>query len=62
MLAQTQVDMLRDGFAKISRIDPCSETYVKLIALLDSLNQPALRQLADAKIKFVSLLALNRVK
>jgi len=57
-----QIIQLRTAFGKLDRIDPCGEAYPKLIALLDSLDQASLYQLGQAKIKFVSVLARNRVR
>ena len=59
------IDMLRKEYGKISKVDPSSPTYKKLTGLLDNLakNNPSLlRKLSKAKIKFVSSLAMNRVK
>lgn len=56
-----QLDALRTGFAKIDRIDPCSESYTKLIACLDELPPAALAQLEDGKIRFLAGLARNRL-
>ena len=58
------MDMLRKEYGKISKVDPGSPTYKKLTDMLDRLaksNPQLLKKLADAKIKFVSPLALNRV-
>ena len=56
-----QLEVLRKNYAGINRIDPCGETYSKLIAFLDRQTIPVLETLAGAKIKWVSSLALNRV-
>ena len=58
------MDMLRKEYGKISKVDPSSPTYKKLTDMLDRLaksNPQLLKKLADAKIKFVSPLAMNRV-
>ena len=58
------MDMLRKEYGKINRIDPTSPTYKKLTDMLDRLAKSSpqlLKKIADAKIKFVSPLALNRV-
>lgn len=55
------VDKLRASFAGINTIDPDSPTYAKLLALLDKLSEKQLQELVDAKIKFVSGLARNRI-
>lgn len=59
---QTMINELRAAYANVQKIDPCGPAYTKLVALLNSLPQDMLRELADANIKFVSLLARNRVK
>ena len=58
--SQDQIDKLKAEYEKISKIDPSSPTYKKLTAWLDKLDKDTLNQLANAKIKFVSGLALNR--
>lgn len=62
MFTTAQIEILRTGYDRLPTIDPCSESYVRLISLLDSLPQANLKQLAAAKIKFVSMLARNRIK
>lgn len=56
------LDQLRKQFAKIERVDPSSPTYDKMIKLLGGMTQHQLKQVAGANIKFLSKLALNRVK
>jgi hypothetical protein len=56
------VSTLRSAWNNIDRIDPDNPHYNKLIRLLDSLSQETLQELVDAKIKFVSNLARNRIK
>ena len=56
------IKLSRANFAKIDRIDPCCEPYKRLIAILDACDQPALRMIEMADIKFVSALARNRLK
>lgn len=59
------IHQLQQAYGSINGIDPASPTYKALIALLDKLKQEnptLLRQIADAKIKFVSALARNRIK
>ena len=58
--SDAQVKQLQEGFKGINKIDPSSPTYGKLITLLDSLDKPSLQRIANADIKFVSLLAKNR--
>lgn len=56
------IENLRKEYDNLKTMDPESATYVKLIKLLDSLPQTHLKQLAQANIKFISMLAKNRVK
>ena len=57
----SQISALKAEYSKISTIDPDSDTYKKLIAMLDRLDLKSLQSLAGAEIKFVSKLAQNRV-
>lgn len=57
----SQIAALKAEYSKISTIDPDSDTYKKLIAMLDRLDLKSLKSLAGAEIKFVSKLAQNRV-
>jgi hypothetical protein len=57
----SQIAALKAEYSKISGIDPASDTYKKLIAMLDRLDLKSLQSLAGAEIKFVSGLAKNRV-
>jgi len=54
------LDKLRNDYGKLNRVDPSKPAYKKLTDLLDGLTKEQLKQLVDAKIKFVSKLALNR--
>jgi hypothetical protein len=54
------ISTLRSSWNSIERID--NDGYDKLVKLLNSLPQERLQDLADAKIKFVSSLARNRIK
>lgn len=56
-----QLETLRKEYNNLNTVDPCGESYKKLIALLDILPQTALKSLANANIKFVSMLAQRRV-
>ena len=60
MNAALTVQAVRKAFNGINGIDPCGETYPKLIALLDRSDDDTIKALAAANIKFVSKLALNR--
>jgi hypothetical protein len=57
-----QLAQLRDQFASVERVDPTGPAYDKMIKLLDGMSQQQLKQVAGAGIKFLSKLALNRVK
>lgn len=57
----SQIAALKAEYSKINGIDPASDTYKKLIAMLDRLDLKSLQSLAGAEIKFVSGLAKNRV-
>lgn len=57
-----QLAALRKEYSDIKTINPDSPTFKRMQSFLDNLPQPLLKQLADAKIKFISGLALNRVK
>lgn len=52
---------LRTEFEKIKLIDPESPTYGRLSKLLDSMPTVELERLAAANIKWVSMLANNRL-
>ena len=56
-----QLKQLKDAYAKIGRVDPSSKAYEKLTAFLDAQDKNVLQQLANARIQFISSLALNRV-
>lgn len=56
------IETLRTEYAKINRVDPCGEAYAKLAKLLSALSQDDLKMLAKANIRWVSSLALNRIK
>jgi hypothetical protein len=62
MLNEAQINELRTRYAAIDRVDPSGPTYAKMCKLLNSLSQDDLKTLAAAKIKFISMLARNRVK
>ena len=57
-----QIDLLKKSYDTIGRVNPGSPAYDKLIKLLDNLSIDKLKQLSKANIKFVSMLAANRVK
>lgn len=55
------INDMREAYNKIERIDPCGDAYRNLIKFLDKQPTRILKDLADAKIKWVSMLARNRV-
>jgi hypothetical protein len=55
------INTLRNECSQIDRINPCSPAYKRLIAFLDGLPQDHLKMVRDAKIKFLSRLAINRI-
>ena len=57
----SQIKKLRSEYAKIDRIDPTSAGYKKMDAMLEKMSVEDLEKLIDAKIKFVSSLALAKV-
>jgi hypothetical protein len=57
----SQIAALKKEYSTINGIDPSSDNYKKLIAMLDKLDLASLKSLAGAEIKFVSGLAKNRV-
>ena len=57
----SQVKKLRAEYGKIDKIDPTSKGYKKLDAFLEKMSIEDLEILIDAKIKFISSLALAKV-
>lgn len=62
MLVDKQViaDLKRE-WAKVKKIDPTSDSYQKLIRVLNILSLAELKKLEKADINFVSSLARNRI-
>lgn len=60
-ISMTQIEELQREYATIERMDPSSPIYENLITALDLLDTAKLQMLAEAKIKWVSTLARNRV-
>jgi hypothetical protein len=60
--SKQQLDTLRKNYSTINKINPSSPTYTKLIKFLNSLDNKALKQIANADVKFLSMLAKNRIK
>jgi len=54
------IDMLRREFGRLKRLQPGGPIYRKLADILDNASDEALIAIKDAKIPFVSGLALNR--
>ena len=59
--SQSQIKKLRDAWGTVERIDPTGNTYKKLDAMLEKMSIEELEIIIDAKIKFVSSLALAKV-
>lgn len=56
-----QLDTLRTQYGAIQKMDPFGDGYKKLTSFLDNLEPELLKQLSDTDIKWVSVLARNRV-
>ena len=54
------VETLRREFGRLKRLQPGGPIYRKLADILDNASDEALLEIKDAKIPFVSALALNR--
>ena len=59
---ESLISDLRKAYAHLDTIDPASPVYKKLITFLDNLDREHLQVLADAGVKFVSMLAKNRLR
>ena len=57
----SQIKKLRAEWGKIELIDPTSKTYKRLDDMLEKMSIEDLEKIIDAKIKFVSSLALAKV-
>lgn len=55
-----QLDALRADYELIEGIDPCGSGYGAICKMLDRMNDDMLKQVAEGRIKFLSLLAINR--
>ena len=60
--SKEQLNLLKLGYGSLNKLDPSSPTYKKFIKFLEKLPKDELKQLANADIKFVSMLAKNRIK
>lgn len=60
-LSPQMITVLRNSYGGLDKINPESHSYAGLIRLLDKAEPKLLKQLAGADIKFVSMLARNRL-
>ena len=60
-LSKDQLAVLKYAYKDIKTINPSEPAYDRLVKHLDSLSKDELKQLADAGINFISLLAKNRL-
>ena len=60
--SKQQLDIMRKAYGTLKTMNPSSPTYKKFIKFLGKLPKDQLKQLANAKIKFVSILAKNRLR
>ena len=57
----SMIDQLRSAYGKLKKIDPASDTYKRLISILDKADEKTLKALVSADINFVTPLARNRL-
>ena len=62
MLTEAELAKVREAWSTVERISPDAPAYLKCLTWLDARSQDELKQLAKAKIKFISVLAYNRIK
>jgi len=60
--SSAQLGRLKDEFSKISRVDPNSSQYKRMVNLMDNIPADGLKQIADANINFLSTMAKTRMK
>ena len=60
--SKDQIEIVKMAYGTLSGMNPSSPTYKKFIKFLDRLPKDQLKQLAAANIKFVSMLAKNRLR
>tara|TARA_R110002096_G_scaffold76535_1_gene180824 strand:- start:15 stop:713 length:699 start_codon:yes stop_codon:yes gene_type:complete len=60
--SKDQIEIMRKAYGTLKTMNPTSPTYKKFIKFLEKLPKNQLKQLAAANIKFVSMLAKNRIK
>ena len=58
---RTHLGILKYAYKDIDKINPSDPMYVRVAQMLDKLSKQELQQLIDADIKFISLLAKNRL-
>lgn len=58
---KTHLGILKYAYKDIDKINPSDPMYVRVAQMLDKLSKQELQQLIDADIKFISLLAKNRL-
>lgn len=57
-----QLEKLRKDYGSIEKIDPTAPTYKKLEKFIDGLDVDQLKGIAFAKIKWLSMLAANKLR
>ena len=57
-----QLDILRKQMAKINTVDPESPSYKGIVNILDSMDRKQLEQMVNADIKWLTMLAKNRLR
>lgn len=62
MLGEQQLEELRKEYGAIEKMDPSSQLYDNLLMFLEQLDTAKLNWLAEANIKWLSMLARNRVQ
>ena len=61
-IAPDMIKKLRAEYGKIQKIDPSSETYKKLKAFITGMDKDQLQAIADANIKWLSMMAQFELK
>ena len=60
-LSPAMVNKLRKAYSTLNKIDPTSPAGKKMTQMMDKMNKEQLQALVKADIKFISLLAVNRL-
>ncbi len=55
------IETLREKYDSVQTIDPCLDGYKEICKLLERMDVAQLTQLVQAKIKWISSLARNRL-